>query len=162
MAEIEGITIGVSGSTVSEWQARAENLALYNPENIVIHIGINDILGGTSGTDCSNDIIQLINSLRSAMPDTKIFYVSICNAKSADSSEKANFKTSNEAVKAFIEGQWDMYFIDYAAALDEEIGSELPDAWFRSDDLHPSAQAYVLFSGLIVDAVKEANGGAQA
>ncbi len=162
MAEIEGITIGVSGSTVSEWQARAENLALYNPENIVIHIGINDILGGTSGTDCSNDIIQLINSLRSAMPDTKIFYVSICNAKSADSSEKANFKTSNEAVKAFIEGQSDMYFIDYAAALDEEIGSGSPDAWFRSDNLHPSAQAYVLFSGLIVDAVKEANGGAQA
>lgn len=79
MAPVGGETIGISGSHSDLWLGKVWEIARYAPENIVIHIGVNDIDGGESGEDCGTAIVMLLKRLCRALPDANIFYVAICN-----------------------------------------------------------------------------------
>ena len=64
MAPVGGLTIGVSGSEADMWIGRVKEMALYNPENIVIHIGVNDINRGFDDEEYIRIASQYKNILR--------------------------------------------------------------------------------------------------
>ncbi len=154
LASIGGQTIGVSGSEVGLWIKSVEAMKIYEPKNLVINIGVNDINRGQSGTDCGNEIVTLLGSLQSAFPDSNIFYVSICdNTQYPDL--WTEYAASNEIVKAYIDSAENLYYIDYAAAMKAEADN-MTNSGF-SDGLHPNSDGYALLSQMICDAVTEAN-----
>lgn len=156
MKPVNGETIGISGSEADLWLGKVWEVARYEPENIVIHVGVNDIDRGESGADCAEDIIELIRHLRRDLPDTKIFYVSICN-NNAFENKWAEYAVSNAAVKAFAEETEDVYFIDFNAAMLANAGN-MANNGFSSDNLHLSAQGYELLTQTILEAIYEADG----
>ena len=141
MAVVNGITIGVSGTEVDEWVGRTGEIAtLYAPKNIVIHIGVNDINRGESGTDCGN---------------------AICNNNShANDGKWAQYAASNEIVKELADESADdtIYYIDFNSAMDEvrENGS-MNNNGFSGDNLHLSTEGYELFSSMIIEAIQSAS-----
>ena len=157
MAPIGGVTIGVSGSEVNNWVSRTGEIeTLYAPENIVIHIGVNDINRGESGTSCGNAIVDLIEDLQSRLPETNIFYVAICNNNSHANDGKWNeYAVSNEIVKALADESADdtIYFIDFNTAMRENASSMSNNGFVTSDNLHLNSEGYELFASMIVEAV---------
>ena len=162
MAVVNGITIGVSGTEVDEWVGRTGEIAtLYAPKNIVIHIGVNDINRGESGTDCGNAIVGMIEDLQERLPNTNIFYVSICDNNShANDGKWAQYAASNEIVKELADESADdtIYYIDFNSAMDEvrENGS-MNNNGFSGDNLHLSTEGYELFSSMIIEAIQSAS-----
>ncbi len=153
-ASIGGVTIGIGGTKVNTWSKYAEDLLIYDPENIVLHIGVNDIDGGTSGTDCGNSIVALVKDLQNLFPNTKIFYVSICdNEKFPD--KWGEYAISNEIVESYAEQTDNVFYIDFASVMKIE-GPKMENMGFR-DELHLNNTAYVLFSQIICDAVLAEN-----
>lgn len=153
-SSIGGVTIGIGGTKVNTWSSHYRDLKIYDPKNIVIHIGVNDIDGGISGSDCGNSITALIDSLREQFPNTKIFYVSICDNEKFP--EKwGEYSISNGIVRDYAETQENVYYIDFASIMKTE-GPKMENMGFR-DELHLNDTAYVLFSQIICDAVLAAN-----
>ena len=152
---IGGLTVGIGGTKVNLWQQQSEALAIYNPKNIVIHIGVNDIDGGTSGTDCGNSIVTLLQTLRQIFPDAKIFYVSICNNESYQN-KWGEYETSNGIVENYMSGKDELYFIDFAPVLQAALDEGMEGVGFR-DGLHLNNAAYELFAETICSAVLDAN-----
>ncbi len=153
-ASIGGISVGISGTKVDLWAGSVSELKIYDPQNIVIHIGVNDINGGTAGNTCGNNIVSLIQKLRTAYPDAKIFYVSICD-NTANQGKWAEYKVSNDIVKAFADATDGVYYVDFAAKMKVE-GASMTDGGFR-DGLHLNAEGYALFAEVICEAVTAAN-----
>ncbi len=158
MAPVGGVTIGVSGSEVNNWTGRTGEIeTLYNPENIVIHIGVNDINRGESGTSCGNAIVDLIEDLQERLPDTNIFYVAICNNNShANDGKWAQYAASNEIVKALADKSADdtIYYIDFNTAMTENASSMSNKGFDSGDNLHLNSEGYELFSSMIVQAIQ--------
>ena len=160
MAPVGGLTIGVSGSEADMWLGRVKEMALYNPENIVIHIGVNDINRGESGTSCGEAIATMIENITQILPDTKIFYVAICNNNShANDGKWSQYAVSNGIVEALAEESADdnIYYIDFNTAM-SEAGKNMENKGFSGDNLHMNSEGYALFSQMIVDAIRNANG----
>ncbi len=152
LADIGARTIGISGSHVDTWTSRVEDLALYNPKNIVIHIGVNDINGGESAESCSNAIIGMLEDIRALLPDTNIFYITICDNVRFENKWDV-YAQSNAAVKAYAETEENVYIIDYAALVDE-MDEKWGNRGFLADNLHPSLEAYEALSELVVESVQ--------
>ena len=154
---IGGLTIGIGGTKVSLWSSRAESLSIYNPKNIVINIGVNDIDGGISGTNCGNSIVALLEKLRGIFPNSNIFYVSICNNESYKNKWN-DYSVSNGIVEDYITKNANsrFYFIDFATVMNEAVNKNVPDIGFR-DGLHLNNAAYVLYSQTVCNAVLSVN-----
>ncbi len=161
MNEIGAESIGIGGTKVSLWQTYSADVAIYSPRNLVIHIGVNDIDGGIGGSDCGNSIVKLIQTYKKMFPNTKIFYVSICDNEmyapgnpSGNPEKWSHYATSNGIVKQFAENADGVYFIDFAAEMKEK-GPQM-QSQFR-DRLHLSDEGYELFSDAIKKAVLQAD-----
>ena len=154
---IGGITIGIGGTKVALWSSRAEALAIYAPQNIVINIGVNDIDGGISGEECGNSIVALLKQLRALFPNTKIFYMSICDNESYPH-KWGEYARSNAIVRDYMAGGEGLYFVDFAAAMKEAVSGGSSGVGFR-DGLHLNDAAYELYSKTLCDAVLAANAG---
>ncbi len=153
-ASIGGSSVGISGTKVDLWMSNVNALKVYDPKNIVIHIGVNDINGGTSGTACGNSIVSLLQKLKTTFPGAKLFYVSICD-NTANSGKWGEYKISNDLVKAYADKTSGVYYVDFASKMKTE-GPKMSDGGFR-DGLHLNAEGYVLFAEMICDAVTKAN-----
>lgn len=149
-ASIGGSSIGISGTQVDLWSSNVNALKFYNPENIVIHIGVNDINGGITGTSCGNSIVSLLQKIKTALPNAKIFYVSICD-NTANSGKWAEYKTSNGIVKAFADKTDGVYYVDFSSVMKVE-GPKMSNQGFR-DGLHLNEDGYKLFAEVICEAV---------
>lgn len=154
MSEIGSVTIGVSGSTVNDWTGRVREFSLYDPENIVVHIGVNDINRGKTGEQCGNNIVAFLKSIKAAYPDANLFYVNICD-NNANSSKWAEYAVSNEIVKNYADNTSGVYCLDFNTAMKKH---SMTNNGFVRDNLHPNAEGYVVLSELIIDAVKQVNG----
>ncbi|MBQ8382678.1 MAG: hypothetical protein IJX47_05670 [Clostridia bacterium] len=153
-ASIGGSSVGISGTEVDLWLSNVNTLKIYDPQNIVIHIGVNDINRGEGGTSCGNSIVLLLQKLQTAFPDTKLFYVSICD-NTANQGKWAEYKISNDIVKAFADQTDGVYYVDFATEM-KTAGTKMTNQGFR-DGLHLNAEGYVLFSQMICEAVLKAN-----
>lgn len=152
---IGGLTIGIGGTKVNTWMSHYDSLAIYNPKNIVIHIGVNDIDGGTSGNNCGNSIVELIEALQGIFPSAKIFYVSICNNEMFPD-KWGEYEISNNIVEEYMNDKENLYFVDFAPVLQDALDKGMEGVGFR-DRLHLNNAAYVLFAQTICDAVLTAN-----
>lgn len=156
MSEINARTIGVSGSTVNDWKGRVNELNLYMPENVVIHLGVNDINRGKTGTECGSAVTSFIASIKTAFPDTKIFYVTV-SPNNGNSGKWAEYDINNGIVKEYAEKTENVYVVDFAEIIKQhKTAGDLPNNGYRGDNLHLNDSGYQLFSQAIVDAVKAA------
>ncbi len=141
---------GFGGSSLPHQLMYAEEVIFkYNPKQIVIYCGENDL---TSSETINGDSIllrftRLYNLIRSRLPEVPIAYISM---KPSPSREKylPIMKEGNRLIESFIGTQKNAVFIDVFHKMFTEDGQIMSDI-FLADKLHMNKKGYAIWQPLI-------------
>ena len=147
--EMTGVNLGVGGSEVDYWKEKVNYLTRYNPEKIVMHIGVNDIDRGGSGNAVANEVIDLFNAIHKALPSTQILYISI-NPSQNYWHRHEEIDKANELIQAYVEETDYVTFLDFAQYLYTEDHNNVKTS-LEADGLHLNSKGYALWN----DKIKE-------
>jgi lysophospholipase L1-like esterase len=145
------INRGFGGSSLPHMTMYAEDIIFkYNPKQIIIYCGENDLTGGPSIT--ADTIFERLKSLhqliRSRYKKVPIAYISM---KPSPSREKylETMQNANGLIKTFMEQQKKSSYIDVYNSMLDANGNILTHI-FLSDKLHMNAEGYKIWQGVIL------------
>jgi len=144
------INRGFGGSSLPHMTLYAEDIIFkYNPKQIIIYCGENDLTGGPSITaDTVFERVKKLHQLiRSRYKKVTISYISM---KPSPSREKylATMQKANRLIKTFMEQQKRSNYIDVYKSMLDDNGNILTHI-FLSDKLHMNAEGYKVWQGII-------------
>ncbi len=144
------INRGFGGSSLPHMTMYAEDIIFkYNPKQIIIYCGENDLTGGPSITADTifNRLKKLHQLIRSRYKKVPIAYISM---KPSPSREKylETMQKGNELIKSFMEKQKKSSYIDVYHSMLDANGNILTHI-FLSDKLHMNAEGYKIWQGVI-------------
>ena len=144
------INRGFGGSSLPHMTLYAEDIIFkYNPKQIIIYCGENDLTGGPSITaDTVFERVKKLHQLiRSRYKKVTISYISM---KPSPSREKylATMQKANRLIKTFMEQQKRSNYIDVYKSMLDDNGNILTHI-FLSDKLHMNAEGYKIWQGVI-------------
>ncbi len=147
---------GFGGSSLPHLIMYAEDIIFkYNPKQILIYCGENDLSGGPQITSdiILNRFTELFILIRNRLPKVPIAYISM---KPSPSREKLliTMQEGNEKIKAFIARQKKAAFIDVYYAMLNEDGTIMSDI-FLSDKLHMNKKGYEIWQKIIAPYLKK-------
>jgi hypothetical protein len=147
---------GFGGSSLPHLIMYAEDIIFkYNPKQIMIYCGENDLSGGPQITSdiILNRFTELFTLIRNKLPKVPIAYISM---KPSPSREKllTTMQEGNEKIKAFIAKQKKAVFIDVYHAMLNEDGTIMSDI-FLSDKLHMNKKGYEIWQKIIAPYLKK-------
>ena len=139
----------VYGETINYWINNFNTLVkAYNPRQIVIHIGTNDVDRGDSGETAAEEIIQLLNLIKTNLPNTKVIVFSIePTINYWNVHEEVN--AANGLIKSYVESKDWALFANFA---DEHLYSSDKSHVDRSlyeDGIHLNGKGIELFTQFI-------------
>ena len=144
------INRGFGGSSLPHMIMYAEDIIFkYNPKQILIYCGENDLTGGPSIT--ADTVFERLKTLytliRSRYKKVPIAYISM---KPSPSREKylETMQKGNALIKAFMEQQKRSSYIDVYSSMLDANGKILTHI-FLSDKLHMNAAGYKIWQGII-------------
>jgi lysophospholipase L1-like esterase len=144
------INRGFGGSSLPHMIMYAEDVIFkYNPKQILIYCGENDLTGGPTIT--ADTIFERLKNLhqliRSKYKKVPIAYISM---KPSPSREKylETMQKGNALIKSFMEQQKKSSFIDVYSSMLDANGRILTHI-FLSDKLHMNAEGYKIWQGVI-------------
>lgn len=145
-AGYDAFTVGISSAQVSDWNVLMFQLVTkYNPKNIVLHIGTNDIFdGGRSAAAVSESLIELAERLHYYLPDAQLYYYSI---EPRVNLSLANVIATNDLFKTWCDANsyitWmDSYSKCFVLGTAQTMANINP-AFYKSCGIHPSNSNYV-------------------
>jgi lysophospholipase L1-like esterase len=141
---------GFGGSSLPHMTIYAEDIIFkYNPKQILIYCGENDLTGGPSITADTifNRVKKLHQLIRSRYKKVPIAYISM---KPSPSREKylETMQKGNALIKAFMEHEKRSSYIDVYSSMLDANGKILTHI-FLSDKLHMNAEGYKIWQGVI-------------
>ena len=144
------INRGFGGSSLPHMIMYAEDVIFkYNPKQILIYCGENDLTGGPTIT--ADTIFERLKNLhqliRSKYKKVPIAYISM---KPSPSREKylETMQKGNALIKSFMEHEKRSSYIDVYSSMLDENGKILTHI-FLSDKLHMNAEGYKIWQGVI-------------
>lgn len=144
------INRGFGGSSLPHMTLYADDIIFkYNPKQIIIYCGENDLTGGPYITaDTVFERVKKLHQLiRARYKKVTISYISM---KPSPSREKylETMQKSNRLIKTFMEQQKKSNYIDVYNSMLDDNGNILTHI-FLSDKLHMNAEGYKIWQGII-------------
>lgn len=144
------INRGFGGSSLPHMIMYAEDIIFkYNPKQILIYCGENDLTGGPTITADTilNRVKKLHQLIRSKYKKVPIAYISM---KPSPSREKylETMQKGNALIKSFMEQQKRSSYIDVYSSMLDANGKVLTHI-FLSDKLHMNEEGYKIWQGVI-------------
>jgi len=144
------INRGFGGSSLPHMTMYAEDIIFkYNPKQIIIYCGENDLTGSPSITADTifNRVKKLHQLIRSRYKKVPIAYISM---KPSPSREKylETMQKGNAMIKSFMEHEKKSSYIDVYSSMLDANGKILTHI-FLSDKLHMNAEGYKIWQGVI-------------
>lgn len=144
------LNVGVSGSTVTDWQKWYTTLITrYKPKAVVLYVGSNDIgngLEGKSGAQTASATKKLLQAIKKKLPGVPVFYISICpSIKRCDAWDE--IAICNAKMKRYCASKKNLYYIDTASYC--WSGDSPNPALYLSDHLHFNAKGYKIWNNVI-------------
>lgn len=138
--------VGISGTQAREWRSlRKKLIDPYEPKNIVMNIGINDVDDNNEdGESTAEYIMMLCNDIWEMFPDCNIYYCSITRCAGYFASKWTFHSQSNEIMKANAEQIEKLHYLDIM----ERFGNDYA-SYEQSDGLHPNTAGYEIFKDII-------------
>ena len=144
---LSAINLGVGGTKVEYWQDQlVTQLTHYNPKNIIIHIGVNNIDAGESDESVIQRLDALFKGFKQEWPNVNIYYISL-----VDNVQFHGYADLYEAVNTWVQAQEGINFIDMRPHVTKTNGAA--DLMWFYDGLHYSAPGYALLVREICDAL---------
>ena len=167
---------GISSSTIKDWFVLSDYL-LYNsetmptPENIVIHLGSNDLWYNTGAEGAMERLKELITDMRYHCPETSIYFISTENRTYAQVREHWNFRTHDSSkdvrltmqesltellnfhalAKEYCEQNENVHFVDTLPHFTNDDYS-CDTSKFRGDGCHPAPEQYAYYVNALIEA----------
>ena len=137
--------VGISGTQAREWRSfRNKLIDPYEPENIVMNIGINDVDdNGEDGVGTAGYIMQLCKEIWAHHPNCQIYYCSITRCSGFFANKWPQHEESNSIMKANAENEPRLHYLDIM----ERYGSDY--ASYEQDGFHPNTAGYAIFKDII-------------
>lgn len=147
--DFPGITVinrGFGGSSTPHVIHYADDIIFpYNPKQIVIYVGENDLASSPPATpdEVANRIDTLIHLIRNKLPLVPIVYISIKPSISR-LSLMPDMKKANKLIKERLSHQKNIVFVDVFSKMLDENGKPMKDI-FLADNLHMNAKGYAIW-----------------
>lgn len=139
---------GFGGSGIPHVIQYADDVIFkYNPRQIVIYCGENDLGPDVKGEYIANKFKELFQLIRSRMPGVPIAYISMKPSPRREKFLDA-MKDGNKRIKKFLKKQKKAAYIDVYSAMRKEDGSLNTDL-FLEDNLHMNSKGYKIWQPLI-------------
>ncbi len=144
-AKYDVINRGLGGSVVNDIIYYADQLIFdYNPRQVVIYVGENDLRDTASPADSIFARTQkLFSMIRVKLPNVPIVYISIKPSPILFFAKDKLIKT-NELVRAYIATQKNMQFVDVFKHMINKDGSYRSEL-FVSDKIHMTPEGYKIW-----------------
>lgn len=151
----EPVNYGVGGSTIGDQQQLMERIVIpLGPECLVVYAGSNDLTGARfqrqRGPKTALRVLEYLDSVRAALPNCRVFYVSITEAP-ARARAHYEIRLANELIRRGVDSRANMEFVDTNSSILRAHSTE--GDMFREDRLHLNAEGYRVFSSVISSAV---------
>jgi lysophospholipase L1-like esterase len=161
MQPLEVVNRGFGGSQFSDLVQYTKRIVnVYQPRAVVVYEGDNDLAPGSPKTPemIANDFKQFVQIVRSDLPDTWIYIVSI-KPSTLRWSTWPQMKAANELMKDYSKTQRRVQYIDVATPMFAPDGT-LPRDLFVVDGLHPTPKLYAMWTAIIKPVLLERFGPA--
>lgn len=142
---------GVGGTKVQRWIDDSSALAeKYNPENIVVHIGVNDVNLGASDMQTSAALGNMFTVYLEKFPEAQIWWTTIEPNNYNGGAFLSKYESVNAAAKRFAEDWERLQVIDTASLIggDGKDGKTV-SKWYNPDGLHFNSDGYALWADTI-------------
>jgi len=151
------VNIGFGGAHTQQVTAKVDEIAGFNPKNIIVRTGTNDINSGDNATVAAQEVVTMLDAMHAAMPEAKIYFLSIdpCIGHTENGLRNWNtLTTANASIKADIETNRAAY-ATYVNIVDKLItdDQQIYASTFREDNCHLS---FGFGYGIYVKAIYEA------
>jgi lysophospholipase L1-like esterase len=142
------INRGFGGSHLEDVIALADQLILlYQPRQVVIYAGDNDIASGKTADEIAADFQLLFRKIRSYLPSTHIVFISIKPSPARVKYLEETIK-ANQQVKKFIKGERNAAYADVFSLMLDKAGKPQPEL-FLADSLHMNDRGYEIWAGVL-------------
>ncbi|MBX9720895.1 MAG: hypothetical protein K2X81_05845 [Candidatus Obscuribacterales bacterium] len=157
LSEFKPINRGFGGSTIPEINHYAKRIVVkYTPSKIVFYAGTNDIAElNHKGKDIARDFQTFVNTVRTDLPNTDIYFISMSVAPCRLQWSK-QYQEGNDLVKAYISSATHLHYIDVVPAMRNSKG-QLRTELFGFDSLHMNRDGYLTWIPIIRTALKSSN-----
>lgn len=139
---------GFGGSHLADTLHYADRIILpYAPSAVVVYAGENDLADGRTPEEVAGDFAALRTRIASALPRTRLIYLSVKLSPSRTRIHHAVRRT-NALIKAACSGDPRCVFVDVATPMLAADGSFRPELYV-GDRLHLSPAGYALWTALL-------------
>ena len=137
---------GISGTQAREWRSLVHKLVdPYEPTNVVINIGINDVDDNSEdGESTAGYIMSLCNHIWAKHPDCNIYYCSITRCAGYFASKWPAHNASNEIMQENAASLDKLHYLDIMAVWGDNYAN-----YEQTDGLHPNTAGYEVFKQII-------------
>lgn len=139
---------GFGGSQMSDlFYYKDELIVKYQPKQIFIYEGDNDIAAGKSSRKILKDTKKLVKYLHKKLPDTPIIFISAKPSIARWHFKKAYFHF-NKKLKKYCQKKDYLQFVDVWSPMIADDGTPMKDI-FIEDDLHLNEKGYEIWAKAI-------------
>lgn len=142
------INRGFGGSEIADITQLADRILFpYQPKQIVIYSGDNDIANGKSPETVASDFSVLFEQIRSKLPQTPIIFLSI---KPSPSRIKylEKVKEANTLIAKYLKKQRKAIYVDVFSPMLDKEGKPIPTL-YKEDQLHMTQEGYDLWAKVL-------------
>jgi len=139
---------GIGGAVTADINRYVEDLVFpYEPKQIVLYVGENDLLQSPDAATVFADFKKLYARLRTKLPVTPLVYIAIKGSPSrAQYQDRA--KQVNLLISKFLKGEKNTVFVDIYQPMLDQKGNMQPSL-FKKDMLHMNANGYKIWNKLL-------------
>ena len=135
------INRGFGGSTLADAINYLDYLVFpYEPRQVVIYSGENDIAGGVSATETFERLKTLMTKIREKQPETPVVFLSMKESPSRQQFRDTLLK-ANSMIKDYLSTLQNAKYLDINTKMLDKDGNTRPEL-FREDMLHMKKQGY--------------------
>lgn len=143
--DYNAINRGFGGSTLVHANLYAEDLVIkYQPRQVVIYSGENDIAEGSSAIETFENLVEFFTTIRNKIPNVPVAYVSMKQSPSRTKFSDAVVH-ANALIKEYLSHYKNTSFIDVDGKMLTSKGALRPEL-FQQDMLHMKPAGYAIWT----------------
>ncbi len=147
------INRGFGGSQLADSVQYLDRIVLpYRPRAVVLFAGSNDIASGKTPAQVAADFKAFRTRLHAALPETKLFFLSI-NPAPSRAKIHDQFAEANALIEADCASDPRCTYVDIATPMLDASGGTRPEL-FLKDQLHMNADGYAIWKRVLAPYLK--------
>jgi lysophospholipase L1-like esterase len=140
---------GVGGEETNDTDRYLDDIVFpYQPKQLVIYVGENDLLKAPDGEHVFDAFKKLYQHIRNKLPVTPIVYIAIKPSPSRKQHTAKAIK-ANQLIQQFLKADKQVVFLDVFKPMLDKNGEMRPEL-FKEDMLHMNANGYATWNKLLL------------